>query len=400
MSTSPAERAAVPVSVSALGGPVLVVAGARPNFMKVVPILHELDRRGIQRLFVHTGQHYDVKMSAALLADLCAPTPDVLLEVGSASHALQTARIMERFEPVLLQHRPSWVVVVGDVNSTLACALVASKLRTELNCRIAHVEAGLRSNDWGMPEEVNRVLTDRLSDLLLTPSVDVGENIAREGLSNAHVAFVGNVMIDSLLDVLPRARALAMPERLGVVPGSYVLATLHRPSNVDDPARLALIIGALARIAEERSLVFPMHPRTMARTRKGAFGSLLEKLIVTEPLGYGEMVGLLDGAAAVVTDSGGLQEETTVLGVPCLTMRAQTERPITVTRGTNRMVAWPPSIEGIVAAVRAAIASGRLAVGAAAPLGWDGRTASRIVDALCDGLAAGSLRRLAQEATA
>lgn len=367
---------------TSLARPVLVVAGARPNFMKVVPILHELDRRGVPRLFVHTGQHYDVKMSEALLKDLDSPTPDILLEVGSGTHAVQTARVMERFEPVLLEHRPSWVVVVGDVNSTLACALVASKLREDIGCRIAHVEAGLRSNDWRMPEEVNRVLTDRLSDLLLTPSDDVGPNIEREGLSSIRAEFVGNVMIDSLLSVLPRARELRTPERLGVKSGAYVLATLHRPSNVDEPARLELLLQALALIAESHPVVFPMHPRTRQRAEAAGLHSLLGRIVVTEPLGYAEMVGMMDGALAAVTDSGGLQEETTVLGVPCVTVREQTERPITVVQGTNRMVQWPPTIEGIVGDLRMAISVGRLAVGAKAPSGWDGHAAERIVSAL------------------
>jgi UDP-N-acetylglucosamine 2-epimerase (non-hydrolysing) len=361
--------------------PVLVVAGARPNFMKVVPILHELDRRGLPRLFVHTGQHYDVRMSEALLADLGAPPPDVMLEVGSASHAVQTARVMERFEPVLREHRPSWVVVVGDVNSTLACALVVSKLREELGCRLAHVEAGLRSHDWAMPEEVNRVLTDRLSDLLLTPSTDVGDNLRREGLDAIRTAFVGNVMIDSLLAVLPRARSLDLLPRLGVRPG-HVLATLHRPSNVDEPARLAVLLEALAQVAESRQVVFPIHPRTRARVAEAGLGALLEKLVVTDPVGYAEIVALEDSAAAVVTDSGGLQEETTVLGVPCLTLREQTERPITVTHGTNRMLPWPPTVDGIVSGVAAAVVLPRAAVGARSPEGWDGKAASRIVDAL------------------
>lgn len=362
--------------------PILVVAGARPNFMKVVPILHELDRRGIPRLFVHTGQHYDVKMSEALLRDLDSPTPDILLEVGSGTHAVQTARVMERFEPVLMEHRPSWVVVVGDVNSTLACALVASKLRDDIGCRIAHVEAGLRSNDWRMPEEVNRVLTDRLSDLLLTPSNDVGPNLEREGLTSVRLEFVGNVMIDSLLSVLPRAREMRTPGRLGLTPGSYVLATLHRPSNVDEPARLELLLRALAMMAEAHPVVFPMHPRTKQRAEGAGFSALLQRIVVTEPLGYAEMVGLMDGALAVVTDSGGLQEETTVLGVPCVTVREQTERPITLTHGTNRLVDWPPTTDGILNDLREAIASGRMAVGERAPSGWDGRAATRIVDAL------------------
>ncbi len=364
--------------------PILVVAGARPNFMKVVPILHELDRCRIPRLFVHTGQHYDVRMSDALLRDLDAPEPDVLLEVGSGTHAVQTARVMERFEPVLLEHQPRWVVVVGDVNSTLACALVASKLRSEQGCRIAHVEAGLRSNDWRMPEEVNRVLTDRLSDLLLTPSEDVDENLRREGLEPSQAVFVGNVMIDSLLRVLPRARALDVPSRHGLMAGEYVLATLHRPSNVDDPSRLALLLGALSEIAQRRPVLFPMHPRTQRQAEALGLAQQLGALTVTEPLGYAEMVGAVDGARAVVTDSGGLQEETTVLGVPCVTVREQTERPITVSDGTNRMIPWPPTREGVLSSVEDALSTTRLPVGARSPRGWDGAAAGRIVRALQD----------------
>jgi UDP-N-acetylglucosamine 2-epimerase (non-hydrolysing) len=363
--------------------PIAVVAGARPNFMKVVPILHELERRGIPRLFVHTGQHYDVQMSEALLRDLGAPAPDVLLEVGSASHAVQTARVMERFEPVLLAHRPSWVVVVGDVNSTLACALVTAKLREALDCRIAHVESGLRSRDWAMPEEVNRVLTDRLSDLLFTPIAEAADNLAREGMGDVRTEFVGNVMIDAMLSVLPGARALDMPARLGVTPGSYLLATLHRPSNVDDPRQFAMILEALASVAETRPVVFPMHPRTRARAAGGPLDRFLGKLIVTEPFGYAEMVGMLDGAAAAITDSGGVQQETTVLGVPCVTMRERTEWPDTITDGTNRLVAWPPSTENTAEAVQDAVRRRRLPVGAKAPAGWDGKSAARIVDGLC-----------------
>jgi UDP-N-acetylglucosamine 2-epimerase (non-hydrolysing) len=361
---------------------ILVVAGARPNFMKVVPVLHELDRLKVPRVFVHTGQHYDVKMSEALLRDLRAPEPDVLLEVGSGSHAAQTARVMERFEPVLLEHKPSWVVVVGDVNSTLACALVASKLRHEHGCRVAHVEAGLRSNDWTMPEEVNRVVTDRLSDLLLTPSVDVGPNIDREGLGSIRSVFVGNVMIDSLLAVLPRARAMSAPGKHELSAGSYVLATLHRPSNVDDPQQLELLLRALATVAARHPVLFPMHPRTLQRAEAAGLRHLLGRIRVVEPLGYAEMVGLMDAALATVTDSGGLQEETTVLGVPCVTVRASTERPITVAEGTNRMCAWPPTVESLVNDVEGAIAQGRRPVGSMSPKGWDGRAAERIVSAL------------------
>jgi len=363
--------------------PVLVVAGARPNFMKVVPILHELDRRGVPRLFVHTGQHYDVNMSAQLLTDLCAPPPDVLLDVGSATHAVQTARVMERFEPVLMRHQPAWVVVVGDVNSTLACALVAAKVRHSMECRIAHVEAGLRSYDWSMPEEVNRVLTDRLSDLLLTPVEDAAASLAAEGLAGVRTEFVGNIMIDALLATLPRARSLDMPARLQVEAETYVLATLHRPSNVDDPGRLSLLVHALAEVSRLHPVVFPMHPRTRARVQGGPLQPLLRQLIITDPLGYAEMLGMLDSAAAAVTDSGGVQQETTVLGVPCVTLRAQTEWPSTVRRGTNSLAAWPPSVASVVNDTQRAIARGRVPIGAVAPPGWDGRAASRIVSAMC-----------------
>jgi UDP-N-acetylglucosamine 2-epimerase (non-hydrolysing) len=373
-----------PPIISSTDRPILVVAGARPNFVKVVPILHELERLGIQRLFVHTGQHYDVKMSAQLLSDLNAPAPDVLLEVGSATHAVQTARIMERFEPVLMRHRPAWVVVVGDVNSTLACALVTAKIRHGIDCRIAHVESGLRSHDWSMPEEVNRVLTDRLSDLLLTPVEEAVVNIEREGLSTSRTKFVGNVMIDALLSTLPRASALAMPARFGLEPGSYVLATLHRPSNVDAPERLALIAEALAEIATIHPVVFPMHPRTRVRVQGGSFDSLLNRLIVTEPFGYAEMVGMLDGAAAALTDSGGVQQETTVLGVPCVTLRAHTEWPSTISHGTNRLASWPATVASIVRDVCSAIERGRAPINAIAPPGWDGHAASRIVAGICE----------------
>ncbi len=365
-------------------GPVMVVAGARPNFMKVVPILHELDRRGIRRIFVHTGQHYDVKMSEALLHDLGAPAPDVLLEVGSGSHASQTARVMERFEPVLVERRPSWVVVVGDVNSTLACALVASKLKHELGCKVAHVEAGLRSHDWRMPEEVNRVVTDRLSDVLLTPSEDVAENLVREGLGEDRIAFVGNVMIDSLLSVLPRARELSLLSRLGLTTRGFVLATMHRPSNVDDPDRLRILLEALAEVAGECPVLVPLHPRTRNRAVSGGLGDLLKRMVITEPLGYAEMVCAVDAASTVVTDSGGLQEETTVLGIPCVTVREQTERPITVVYGTNRMAPWPPTRDGLVSTIRASATLPRLPVGSRAPQGWDGVAAHRIVSALLE----------------
>jgi UDP-N-acetylglucosamine 2-epimerase (non-hydrolysing) len=360
----------------------LFVVGARPNFMKVAPILRWLRGSEDVAVLVHTGQHYDASMSDAFFRDLGIPEPDFHLGVGSASHAIQTARVMESFEPVLTAVRPDWVVVVGDVNSTLGCALVASKLREVLGCRIAHVEAGLRSRDWRMPEEVNRVLTDRLSDLLLIPSHDALANLLAEGIEQDRIAFAGNVMVDTLLSQLPRARSLDTRERLGVEAGDYAVVTLHRPSNVDEPDALRSILEALDAVAAERPVVFPIHPRTRQRAAGFGLEPLLDRLITTEPLGYSEMLCLTEGAAVVLTDSGGLQEETTVLGVPCVTLREQTERPITVEAGTNRLAPWPLTAEGIQSSVRAALTAGRLPVGCRSPEGWDGHAAERIVQEL------------------
>lgn len=365
---------------------VLVVAGARPNFMKVAPILNALERARHTRIFVHTGQHYDASMSDAFFRDLGLPIPDRHLGVGSGSHARQTARVMEAFEPVLEETRPDWIVVVGDVNSTLACALVASKLRGTLGCRIAHVEAGLRSNDWAMPEEVNRVLTDRLSDLLLTPSHDAEPNLAREGIEAARVVFVGNVMIDSLLRMLPHAQALDISGSLSLVNGGYIVSTLHRPSNVDDKEQLQVILAAFNELARDLPIILPLHPRTRDRVRAFGLEPMLERLRVLEPLGYTEMLGLQSGAAAVLTDSGGIQEESTVLGVPCVTLRESTERPVTVTEGTNRLAPWPLTPDGIIGSARAALAQGRVGVGEKAPEGWDGKAGERIVAALAGAL--------------
>ena len=357
----------------------LVIAGARPNFMKVAPILFALREAGEDGVLVHTGQHYDARMSDAFFQDLGLPEPDFHLGVGSGSHAQQTARVMEAFEPVLLQTRPDWVVVVGDVNSTLACALVASKLKEEVGCRIAHVEAGLRSADWRMPEEVNRVLTDRVADLLLTPSHDALPNLVAEGIPEERVAFVGNVMIDTLFAQLPKARALDLPGQLGVERAEYVVATLHRPSNVDDPDALRAVLEALARVSKRLPVVLPLHPRTNKRAEAFGLDRLLSKLCVLEPLGYTEMLSLTDGAAVVLTDSGGLQEETTALGVPCVTLREQTERPVTIEEGTNRLAPWPLSVEGVIQAFEAALAMGRSVPGTRCPDGWDGKAAERVV---------------------
>lgn len=361
----------------------LVIAGARPNFMKVGPILAELRRRGHDALLVHTGQHYDPEMSDAFFADLGIAAPDHHLDVGSGSQAEQTARVMERFDPVLVAERPDWVVVVGDVNSTLAAALVTAKRRSELGVRLVHVEAGLRSGDWSMPEEVNRVLTDQLADLLLVHSPEAFEHLRREGIGRERVVDVGNVMMDALFAVQARGAGDHPWLEHGLARDGYGLVTLHRPSNVDDRDSLANLLEGLGAVARELPLVWPRHPRTRAAMER--FG--LEApagLRIIAPVGYRRMTALLDGAAVVITDSGGLQEESTALGVPCVTLRESTERPVTVTEGTNRMLPWPPTAAGILATVAAARRTGRTggSRGSGRPAGWDGRAASRIVEAM------------------
>jgi UDP-N-acetylglucosamine 2-epimerase (non-hydrolysing) len=355
---------------------VLNVVGARPNFMKIAPIAAELGRRSdeFQALLVHTGQHYDEAMSDAFFSDLGIPRPDINLEVGSASHAEQTARVMMAFEPVVLEHRPDWVVVVGDVNSTLAATLVAVKL----GVKVAHVEAGLRSRDRRMPEEINRLATDALADLLLTPSRDGDANLLAEGIPPERIVFVGNIMIDTLLAHRERARSSGVLERLGLRSGSYAALTLHRPSNVDDRDTLAGIVGALGRIGERLPIVFPVHPRT--RGRIAEFGIHVPSSIrLVDPLGYLDFLKLYSESRLVLTDSGGIQEETTALGIPCLTLRENTERPVTVTEGTNQIVGSDP--ERIVAAAED-ILDGRVRLEGRIPELWDGRAAGRIADAL------------------
>jgi UDP-N-acetylglucosamine 2-epimerase (non-hydrolysing) len=350
---------------------VLAVAGARPNFMKIAPLTWELRRReGVTSWLVHTGQHYDEKMSKLFFEQLHIPRPDVDLGVGSGSHAVQTAEVMKRFEPVLLDYKPDVIVVVGDVNSTIACALTAVKLGID----VAHVEAGLRSFDRTMPEEINRILTDAISRFLFVTERSGVENLRREGVHEERIHLVGNVMIDTLLACRDRCEESPILEQLNVRSGGYGVLTLHRPANVDDPATFARILGAIEHVARELPVVFPVHPRT----RKSLAGAAAEGLILTEPLGYLDFMKLTAHARLVMTDSGGIQEETTVLGVPCLTLRNNTERPITCEQGTNRLVGLDPV--KIVSAARAVLSSPP--AGGRVPDLWDGQAARRIVDVL------------------
>ena len=348
---------------------ILSVVGARPNFMKLAPLAHELTRRGTPHVIVHTGQHYDADMSASFLESLAIPKPDFNLAVGSASHAQQTAAVMQRFEPVCLETKPDIVLVYGDVNSTVAAALVAAKL----GIRVGHVEAGLRSRDWSMPEEINRVVTDRLSDLLFTPSRDAWENLRAEGVPAERVNFVGNIMIDSLVALLPRAR-----KQNGSAHEPYALVTLHRPANVDDPGTLRELLDALAELSHERHIVFPVHPRTRARMQDLGWQPANGGVKLLDPVPYGEMLSLVVGSDLVITDSGGLQEETSFLGVPCLTVRPNTERPITCIEGTNRLVAAErPALVRAVQEVSRRSAPPTIER-------WDGFAARRIAAVLCD----------------
>ena len=348
---------------------ILHVIGARPNFMKAAPVFHALRTRpGMRQTLVHTGQHYDKNLSDVFFSQLEIPPPDVNLGVGSASHARQTADIMTGLEPVLLERQPEIVLVYGDVNSTVAAALVCAKL----SIKIAHVEAGLRSFDRTMPEEVNRVVTDRLADLLFTPSEDGDENLRREGISPQKIHRVGNVMIDSLVRQLPAANACPA----NALPNRYALVTLHRPSNVDDAETLKLILQSLLTVSDQLEVVFPVHPRTRARIAQ--FGLAVGKLHLLEPVPYIEFLALQKRATAVITDSGGIQEETTYLQIPCLTLRSNTERPITVTMGTNVLVGQD---SGKLTAELSAILDGQAKRGTIPPL-WDGHAAERIADVL------------------
>lgn len=359
---------------------ILLVAGARPNFMKIAPIVGQLRRQPdrFTPVICHTGQHYDAAMSEIFFRQLGIPEPDIDLNVGSGSHAQQTAAVIARFEPVVLDARPDLVMVVGDVNSTVACALVASKL----GIAVAHVEAGLRSFDRTMPEEINRVLTDQISDLLFITERAAEENLAREGIARAKVHFVGNVMIDTLLANLEKARTQAPLASLGLTAGGYALLTLHRPSNVDDPQRLAGLFDVLEEIHQRIPVVFPVHPRTRASIET-RLGGRVPRLQMTDPLGYLDFLGLMADARLVLTDSGGIQEETTALGVRCLTMRDNTERPVTVEHGTNRLVGSDPAV---IRAEAHKILDGETRA-ARIPDKWDGRAAERIVEILLRDLA-------------
>jgi UDP-N-acetylglucosamine 2-epimerase (non-hydrolysing) len=355
-----------------------LVVGARPNFMKVAPILSVLNRypEEFQPILVHTGQHYDSTMSDVFFDDLELPAPDVFLGVGSGSHAVQTAQAMIAFEKVLLDHRPDWTVVVGDVNSTIACALDSAKL----GIKVAHVEAGLRSRDRSMPEEINRILTDSIADLLFTPSRDGDANLRTEGIPHENICFVGNVMIDSLRRFEVYASQTNALDAVGIGVGEYGLITLHRPSNVDRPRQLDSILNALERIQKRVRLVFPVHPRT--RKMMVDFGLMgrinrMGGLMLIDPVGYKDFLQLERNALMVLTDSGGIQEETTVFGVPCLTLRETTERPVTVDCGTNILVGLD---EEAIVCEAFNVADGRGKRGKI-PEGWDGHAAERIVEA-------------------
>jgi UDP-N-acetylglucosamine 2-epimerase (non-hydrolysing) len=368
-------------------GSVVHVVGARPNFVKMAPVIAALDEHAdVTQRIVHTGQHYDQRMSAEMLSDLELPEPDVFLGVGSGTHGEQTARALEAVERVLLEERPDLVCVGGDVNSTLAVALAAAKLRIP----VAHVEAGLRSFDWTMPEEINRVLTDRLSDILFTHSPEAATNLAGEGIDPDRVRFVGNTMIDSLRRFEARAAERRPWRTLSLRRGEYVLVTLHRPSNVDAGPQLRRVVAALVRLAAHAGVVFPVHPRTTERLRaENLLADLLRAGIeCVEPLGYLDFLGLEIGSGAIVTDSGGVQEEASALGVPCFTLRANTERPVTIMHGTNTLLGEDPAA---IAEIRPAELERR----EAHIEGWDGHAGQRAADIIAEALGARRARALA-----
>ncbi len=353
---------------------IILVAGARPNFMKIAPIWREFQKYPdeFDCMIVHTGQHYDANMSESIFRDLELPEPDIHLGIGSGSHAEQTARVMVAFEKICTDHSPDLVVVVGDVNSTMACSIASAKL----NIKVAHVEAGLRSQDRTMPEEINRLVTDSISNLLLTTSPDDDAALLKEGHPQKHIHRVGNIMIDSLISVQPKAQKADTCKRLGVTPGSYGLITLHRPSNVDKKESLREITRALCNIGKSMQIVFPVHPRTRKNLENYELLELLEQsdgIRLLEPTGYLDFMHLLMNTKFVLTDSGGIQEETTYLGIPCLTLRPNTERPITITEGTNELV----SLDNLELRIMEA-STGNWKKGNVPEL-WDGMSASRII---------------------
>lgn len=361
---------------------IYLIAGARPNFMKIAPVAKNLEKAGLPFMIIHTGQHYDADMSESFFKDLDLPVPDVSLGVGSGTHAEQTGKIMMAFEKVCLEKRPDLVVVVGDVNSTVACALVAAKLRIPA----AHVEAGLRSFDRSMPEEINRLLTDQISDLLFTTCVDADENLKREGIPEDKIHFVGNVMIDTLFQHLELAAGSDVLHRFGLERDGrvkeFALLTLHRPSNVDESGRLKKLLEVLNKIHQTVPVVFPAHPRTVKQIKKFDLMNLVSEdgrnIFMIPPLGYLDFLSLMSQAKLVLTDSGGIQEETTILRIPCLTLRENTERPITIREGTNRLVGSDPAIifQEASSVLEQGIPDNSM------PKYWDGKAAERIVDVL------------------
>ncbi|MDH5543481.1 MAG: UDP-N-acetylglucosamine 2-epimerase (non-hydrolyzing) [Nitrospinota bacterium] len=355
---------------------IISVVGTRPNFVKIAPLCEAMEKVNdrIEHILVHTGQHYDMSMSRDFFETLSIPKPDIHLEVGSGSHAVQTASIMTKFEKVCNDLNPDWVIVVGDVNSTLACSLVAKKI----GLKVAHVEAGLRSFDMSMPEEINRKVTDSIADLFFTPSIDADENLKREGVDEKKIKRVGNIMIDTLVREIDKADKKNTLERFGMKTGKFAYATLHRPSNVDDRSALLSIFESLADISFKIPIVLPLHPRTKLRLEEyglADFATEHERLILAAPLSYHESICLIKNAAYVITDSGGVQEETTYLGIPCLTLRPNTERPVTITIGTNKLT----SIENLKTNAEKIMQNTSGKVTAKVPEMWDGKTAGRIV---------------------
>ena len=348
-----------------------LIAAARPNFMKISPLYHALKKEDwAVPIVVHTGQHYDLNMSDAFFIDLGLPEPHIHLNVGSGTHAEQTGNVMIAYEKIIINKPPDLVVVVGDVNSTVACTLAAVKL----GIKVAHLEAGLRSFDRTMPEEINRIVTDSIANYLWTPSPDADENLMRESIPPEKISMVGNIMIDSLVMMTPAIRTETARENLGLVDKIYGVVTLHRPSNVDNPDVISRLCQALTRIAKQNALVFPIHPRTAKNLREFGIYDLLndaQGIFLTEPLGYKAFMSLIFGCKFVITDSGGIQEETTYLKIPCLTLRSNTERPVTITEGTNKL-STPERIETDLTEVMEKYSK-------APPLFWDGKTADRVV---------------------